>query len=153
MVRKTGPEGIPEDAVESMVDVHNFLNEGVWQEVLEWEKPYTDQVQVSPRLLQFTGRPQDMSPRAAFLQFLGKVYPSKFAGPAPFDRHDWTVLRMTPSGSWKKVRYVIDFYEAPDEGDKPVFSVDVRPAADSFENVLDRVKKSAGPVFEKAMGK
>lgn len=153
MVRKTGPAGIPEDAVESMVDVHNFLNEGVWREVLEWEKPHTDQVNVTPRLLKFTGRPEDLSPRAAFLQILGKVYPSRFAGPLPFDRHDWTVLRMTSSGNWQEVRYIIDFYEAPDEGDKPVFSVDVRPAADSFENVLDRLKRSAGPLYDKAMGR
>lgn len=153
MVRKTGPAGIPEDAVESMVDVHNFLNEGVWREVLEWEKPYTDRVNVMPRLLKFTGRPEDLSPRAAFLQLLGKVYPSRFAGPLPFDRHDWTVLRMTPSGNWQEVRYVIDFYEAPDDGEKPVFSVDVRPAADSLENVMDRLKRSAGPLYDKAMGK
>ena len=28
----------PEEHVETMVDIHNFLNEQAWQEVLKWEK-------------------------------------------------------------------------------------------------------------------
>jgi hypothetical protein len=28
----------PEEHVEVMVDIHNFLNEQAWQEVLKWEK-------------------------------------------------------------------------------------------------------------------
>jgi Cytochrome c/c1 heme lyase len=28
----------PEEHVETMVDIHNFLNERAWQEVLKWEK-------------------------------------------------------------------------------------------------------------------
>lgn len=28
----------PEEHVETMVDIHNFLNEEAWQEVLKWEK-------------------------------------------------------------------------------------------------------------------
>jgi cytochrome c heme-lyase len=36
MLRK-GNTDIPVDAVESMVAVHNFLNEGAWSEICEWE--------------------------------------------------------------------------------------------------------------------
>lgn len=155
MVRKSGRDGIDEDAVESMVDVHNYLNEGVWQEVLEWEKPYTSQSETTPRLLKFQGRPGDISPRARMLQMLGWVYPSKFGVPPPFDRHDWTVLRAAPDkkGDWQQIRYVIDFYEIPDENDEvPVFTVDVRPAADSLSSIYDRARKAWGPLFEKALG-
>jgi hypothetical protein len=28
----------PEEHIETMVDIHNFLNERAWQEVLKWEK-------------------------------------------------------------------------------------------------------------------
>lgn len=28
----------PEEHVETMVEIHNFLNEQAWQEVLKWEK-------------------------------------------------------------------------------------------------------------------
>lgn len=28
----------PEDSVEMMVDIHNFLNEEAWQEVMKWER-------------------------------------------------------------------------------------------------------------------
>ena len=61
MIRKgkidpnTGEE-IPEDAVESMVNVHNFLNEGCWQEILDWEKPYTEKSKIEPKLLKFKER-------------------------------------------------------------------------------------------------
>lgn len=152
MLRKGGGK-IPEDAVESMVDVHNFLNEGTWQEILQWEEPYTKVSQMSPRLLRFTGRPNDMSPRAQLFQFLGKIYPSKYGHPPPFDRHDWTVLRGTKEGEWQEVRYVIDYYAGPDEGDKPTFILDVRPALDSVSSAIDRFDRIAGGVWKKAMGR
>lgn len=37
MLRK-GYTDTPADAVESMVAVHNFLNEGAWNEIEEWER-------------------------------------------------------------------------------------------------------------------
>lgn len=37
MLRK-GYTDTPADAVESMVAVHNFLNEGAWEEIVEWEQ-------------------------------------------------------------------------------------------------------------------
>jgi len=38
------------------------------------------------------------------------------------------------------VRYVIDYYSAPPEPDgSPVFSLDVRPALDSFGSLKDRI--------------
>lgn len=164
MIRKDKRDNVQSDidetAVEGMVDVHNFLNDGVWKEVLEWEKPYSDATHIQPRLLKFQGRPGELSPRARFLQFMGAIYPSRFGMPPPFDRHDWTVLRAVSkadpnddrsanSGSsessnpvkWKQVRYVIDFYEIPnaEDGDS-VFTVDVRPALDSVGSAIDRLR-------------
>ncbi len=54
----------------------------------------------------------------------------------PFDRHDWIVDRCG-----KEVRYIIDYYDVGDpdaykQGD--FVHMDVRPAFDSFEAVLDR---------------
>ncbi|EPS43254.1 hypothetical protein H072_2741 [Dactylellina haptotyla CBS 200.50] len=40
MLRK-GYDGTPEDAIESMVDVHNFLNEGAWSEIMAWERQFS----------------------------------------------------------------------------------------------------------------
>lgn len=152
MLRKGGGE-IPEDAVESMVDVHNFLNEGAWDEILKWEAPYTKETQTEPRLLKFTGRPNDLSPRATMIQLLGKVYPPKFATPLPFDRHDWTVLRSDGHGDWKKVRYVIDYYSSEDdEHGNPAFVLDVRPALDSVSGAVDRFNYWSGSPIHKALG-
>lgn len=81
MLRKGGGE-IPEDAVESMVDVHNFLNEGAWDEILKWEALIL-KTPKSTSPSQVYGRPNDMTPRAAILQLLGMVYPSKYAIPVP----------------------------------------------------------------------
>ena len=103
MLRK-GYDDTPQDAVESMVAVHNFLNEGAWAEIVEWERRFSrglsygwqacrngeqgsmtgvgmiaDEKDVPrPRLLRFQGRPNDMTPKAKILQALGQVYPSKF---------------------------------------------------------------------------
>ncbi|KAF8074737.1 cytochrome c/c1 heme-lyase [Lyophyllum atratum] len=125
----------PEEHVETMVDIHNFLNERAWMEVLKWEKrQYThDDIQ----LARFKGRPGEMSPKARFWMFAGWLLPSRFNSDAPFDRHDW-VVRRPQTG--EEVRYVIDYYSAPPEPDgSPVFSLDVRPALDSFGSVKERI--------------
>ncbi|ONH69572.1 Cytochrome c heme lyase [Cyberlindnera fabianii] len=153
MVRKGKAEDIPEDAVESMVDVHNFLNEGAWQEILEWEKPYVEQYGKMPRLEQFTGRPHDLSPRARMYLFLSKFFPETFNTEPPFDRHDWYVLRPTAENQWNKVRYVIDYYGGPDDHHgMPTFFLDVRPALDNPTNAKDRFVHWAKPMWDKAMG-
>jgi cytochrome c heme-lyase len=41
MLRK-GYTDTPADAVESMVEVHNFLNEGAWEEIVTWEDIFRD---------------------------------------------------------------------------------------------------------------
>lgn len=92
-------------AVESMVAVHNFLNEGAWGEIVDWERRFGKGLsrgwtvskrgeenapielrrleaqeggQQQPTLVRFQGRPKEMTPKAAVLQVLGKIYPSKF---------------------------------------------------------------------------
>lgn len=66
----------PEDSVEVMVAIHNFLNERAWDEVMKWEKrlPGGDQSQ----LARFQGRPGELSPKARFHLWAGKLFPSKF---------------------------------------------------------------------------
>lgn len=105
MLRK-GYEDTPEDAVESMVAVHNFLNEGAWHEIESWEARFAGGLKdgweacrrgkegwgemvmdgswkprqgTSPKLLRLMGRPNDMTPKARFHQFLAWIYPGKFA--------------------------------------------------------------------------
>ena len=41
MLRK-GYTDTPQDAVESMVAVHNFLNEGAWSEIVGWERIFSN---------------------------------------------------------------------------------------------------------------
>lgn len=90
-------------AVEGMVSVHNFLNEGAWQEILGWEQRFArgllkgwqickrgeghvqeelnkhwDGVDTEPSLVRFQGRPKELTPKAHMMQVLGWIYPSKF---------------------------------------------------------------------------
>ncbi|THH30724.1 hypothetical protein EUX98_g3459 [Antrodiella citrinella] len=110
----------PEEHVETMVQIHNFLNEQAWLEILKWEKkvnPAED-----PQLARFKGRPGEISPKARFWLFAGWLLPSRFNSEPPFDRHDWIVKR---GQTGEEVRYVIDYYSAPPEPDgSPVFSLD-----------------------------
>lgn len=93
-------------AVESMVSVHNFLNEGAWAEIVEWERRFSgglkkgweacrggeegsmaganleaganvDEVS-QPKLLRFMGRPKEMTPKAAMIQVMGYIYPAAY---------------------------------------------------------------------------
>lgn len=165
-------------AVESMVSVHNFLNEGAWAEIVEWERRFSgglsrgwemckrgeqgsmaganlealaNQDEVSqPKLIRFQGRPKDMTPKAALIQLVGKVYPG-FATEPPFDRHDWFVQRES-NGQKSEVRYVIDYYSGPDEPTgEPVFYLDVRPAVTPTAAV-ERMMRWGGDVWYRASG-
>lgn len=135
----------PEEHVEMMVMVHNFLNERAWQEVLDWEREMgVDPAEIA--LARFQGRPGTLSPKARLFSWAAMVAPSKFNSEPPFDRHDWVVRRSggSPSEPGKEVRYVIDYYSAPDDPDtaEPVFHLDVRPALDSFEAAQARVRRT-----------
>ncbi|TFY59458.1 hypothetical protein EVG20_g7788 [Dentipellis fragilis] len=126
----------PEEHVETMVQIHNFLNEMAWDEVRRWE------AEVNPseplQLVRFKGRPGELSPKARFWLFAGWLLPSRFNTEPPFDRHDWIVRRPSTN---EEVRYVIDYYSAPPLADgSPVFSLDVRPALDSPSNIAMRIR-------------
>ena len=197
MLRK-GYTETPEDAVESMVAVHNFLNEGAWAEIVEWERRFgrglwrgwqecrrgedpepilqqqqptplssspsspspsansqylNSDVDITPRLIHFTGRPDTRTPKATILQYLAWLAPSRFGADAPFDRHDWFVQRTLPNGRTAEVRYVIDYYSAPPEPTgEPVFYLDVRPAVDTPSAAAARVMRWGGDVWWRASG-
>lgn len=167
LIRK-GHDQTPEDAVEAMVAVHNFLNEGAWGEIRTWEHRWSEGLweglkasftgeatgqekgsdpEGEPRLLRFEGRSQDVTPKSQILQFVGKVFPKR-ATPPPFDRHDWFVKRK--DGEVR--RYVIDYYSGGLEHGLPVFFLDVRPAIDSPGQLLERVGMWGGGVWRKASG-
>ncbi|KAI8646758.1 cytochrome c/c1 heme-lyase [Parasitella parasitica] len=133
-LRRKGWE-TPEEEIETMVDIHNFLNEEAWQEVLQWESKYNDCAE-DPYLSKFQGRPRELTPKARWHSFFGS--------PKPFDRHDWYISRCGQSR-----RYVIDYYEAPEEiPGVPVFNLDVRPALDDVESVMVRFKEAAKVKWE-----
>ncbi|PGH13711.1 hypothetical protein AJ80_06216 [Polytolypa hystricis UAMH7299] len=180
MLRK-GYIDTPQDAVESMVAVHNFLNEGAWAEIVQWEHTFSRGLKngwdkcrrgsenlalelekeeergvipedQEPRLIRFMGRPQERTPKASVLQALAWLYPAKFGTAPPFDRHDWYVMRHTPSGP-KEVRYVIDYYSgAPEPTGEPVFYLDIRPAVDTPSAAVERLLKWGGDVWWRASG-
>ncbi|CAI4213372.1 unnamed protein product [Parascedosporium putredinis] len=161
-------------AVEEMVAVHNFLNEGAWAEVVGWEQRFAhglvkgwqtckrgeengpeqiakikEAYETEPTLIRFQGRPKEMTPKAAFWQLLGRVYPSKTE--PPFDRHDWYVARNV-NGQPKEVRYVIDYYTGPPEPTgEPVFYLDVRPAL-TPTGAAERLIRWSSDVWWRASG-
>ncbi|KAI0788851.1 cytochrome c/c1 heme-lyase [Abortiporus biennis] len=133
----------PEEHVEMMVQIHNFLNEQAWLEILKWEKK--ENPAQDPLLTRFKGRPGELSPKARFWLFAGWLLPSRFNTEPPFDRHDWIVKRPNTG---EEVRYVIDYYSAPPEPDgSPVFSLDVRPALDSVGSIKQRISAATEDVW------
>lgn len=93
-LRRKGWE-TPEEHIETMVDIHNFLNEEAWNEVLKWESKYkwyssppflyekkkkksTDsffsfdsECAEDPYLSKFQGRPQEPTPKARLFSLFG----------------------------------------------------------------------------------
>ncbi|KZP01422.1 cytochrome c heme lyase [Calocera viscosa TUFC12733] len=131
----------PEESVESMVEIHNFLNEAAWGEVLKWEARNPTAELDKIELSRFMGKPGQLSPKARVHLLAAYFFPSRFSAEPPFDRHDWVVRRPW---SGEEVRYVIDYYSAPPEPDgSPVFSLDVRPALDSVGSIKERIVVAA----------
>ena len=133
-----------EEDMESVVALHNNMNEKTWAKVVEWERQ-TYGEETSPKLLKFCGRPHDLAPKAALKHYL-------LGHPLPYDRHDWTVLRDDGT----TVRYVIDYYydetranlsedsampKLHDRSATPSLLVDVRPALDGPGNFFARAVK------------
>lgn len=115
--------------MENIIKIHNANNESAWQEILKWEALHFKECS-SPKLLSFRGKAKEYSPRARIRSWMGYEL--------PFDRHDWIVDRCG-----RDVRYIIDYYDIGDEDaykrGEFVF-LDVRPAMDSFQAVLDRAR-------------
>ena len=140
LARKNKLEGAREEDMETVVAIHNNMNELTWLQVLAWEALHDLSKRnqgEEPKLLRFMGRPTELSPKAQLKMLFGHT--------KPFDRHDWIVDR-----GGKEVRYIIDYYHdesavAIDEKPKHLkdtssmksILVDVRPALDSLESVYD----------------
>lgn len=136
----------PEQHIDTMVDIHNFLNEQAWEQVLQWERTRDPEQAQNLELARFQGKPGQLSPKARLFLLAGKVFPSRFNTEPPFDRHDWIVRRPRTG---EQVRYVIDYYSAPPEPDgSPVFSLDVRPALDSFDSIKQRISVATSEAWQ-----
>ena len=145
-ISRKGYDGHPDD-VPAMVAVHNWLNEGCWQQILRWEKkhfPYDSSTLLTdgwdndePYLVKFKGRPGNPTPKSYILQMTGQ-------SPKAFDHHEWFI--STVEGGMR--RYVIDYYAV----DELTFSVDARPALDDFASIRARAFEFAEKMKEKFAG-
>ncbi len=141
---KLSEENEEEEMMETVVALHNDMNEKSWKKVLQWEAVVADKdedaIAKETKLLKFQGRPSDLSPKAWFKHYL-------LGHPLPFDRHDWVVLR--PDGS--TVRYILDYYYNEPDSDNSngnasssspsssqTLLVDVRPALDGITPLWHR---------------
>ena len=110
------------EAMDSVVYVHNFVNEATWRKIKKWEEAAGCK---EPSLRRFVGRSEEPSP-------LGRIRGLGLG--QPFDRHDWYVDRCGK----ETVRYVIDYFDAPSEDGLDVV-VHARPAIDSFGGLRERL--------------
>jgi cytochrome c heme-lyase len=129
-----------EEAMDSVVFVHNKVNEDSWDQVMQWEALYAHQCK-EPSLQRFVGKSEEMSIKARVYDFFNREG-------VLFDRHDWFVDRC----GIKSVRYIIDYYDTSNtslsDGAFDV-KIDVRPAPDSAQAVWDRIRKPVIDLFKK----
>lgn len=116
--------------MQTVVPIHNHVNELAWRNILNWERAYLDECEAKCggiSLTSFKGDLKKLTPRAWFkLAVLGQE--------KPFDRHDWLVDRCGI-----EVPYVIDFY-----GTNAGVYVDARPKVNSWEGLKLRVNRAFG---------
>lgn len=120
--------------METVVPIHNAVNERAWYHILKWEEGQGAEKCGGVQLSSFKGDSKKLTPKARWKLMLGYQ--------KPFDRHDWTISRCG-----KEVDYVIDFYAgkpSPLNPNMASFYLDVRPKLNSFEGVKMRVFKFFG---------
>ncbi|KAG1749049.1 cytochrome c/c1 heme-lyase [Suillus paluster] len=127
MARKNHNPHAPD--MKTIIPIHNAVNERAWSELMKWESGRGGEKCGGVKLVNFKGRPNDLTPKARLMTLLGYS--------APFDRHDWVVDRCGT-----QIRYVIDFYTGRGAGspssNNVSFYLDVRPALDNWEGVKMR---------------
>ena len=144
--RKGKADGVVETDVNTVILIHNEMNERTWKQLLSWEALHSSEHQPGePALRHFMGNPYKLSPKARMKSWIGFGF--------PFDRHDWYVDR-----GGKERHYIIDYYfnsngEAvapPNDSSTPFFDkeakmtrqiyVDVRPAIEDVTSLFDRLR-------------
>ena len=132
-MKRKGHAPTAED-MQTIVPIHNAVNERAWSAIQRWEGAYTKHCG-GPKLISFSGDSKKLTPRARWRSLVGYE--------APFDRHDWVVDRCG-----KRVEYVIDFYSGKQDGMLagmgPSFHLDVRPKLNSAEGVKTRLWRVVG---------
>jgi len=68
----------PEEHVETMVQIHNFLNEEAWKQVVEWEHRRDPADATNLELAKFQGKPGQISPKARMYLLAGWFFPERF---------------------------------------------------------------------------
>ncbi|ANB13434.1 cytochrome c1 heme lyase CYT2 [Sugiyamaella lignohabitans] len=120
--------------METIIPIHNAVNERAWMEILKWEEGQGSEACGGPQLVRFEGDASKLTPTARWNMMFGIA--------KPFDRHDWMIDRCGT-----KVEYVIDFYTGkpnPLIPEMPSFYLDVRPKLNSVEGVRMRIAKFFG---------
>ena len=144
--RKGKADGVVETDVNTVILIHNEMNERTWKQLLSWESVHSGEHQPGePALRHFMGNPYKLSPKARMKSWVGFGF--------PFDRHDWYVDR-----GGQERHYIIDYYfnsngeavAAPTDSSTPSFDkeakmtrqiyVDVRPAVEDFTSLIDRIR-------------
>ena len=83
--------------MESVVHVHNGVNEDSWRQVLEWEHMFHRSTCAKPTLQRFVGKSEEPSLKSRFVKFTHN-------NESLFYRHDWFVDRC----GVESARYIID---------------------------------------------
>lgn len=67
-MRKQKVDGATEDDMNTVVAIHNNMNENTWRQVLAWESLHpAASPDKAPKLLRFLGRPDELSPKARYI--------------------------------------------------------------------------------------
>ncbi|KAK1823772.1 holocytochrome c synthase [Friedmanniomyces endolithicus] len=181
MLRK-GYTDTPAEHVESMVAVHNFLNEGAWEEIREWERRFGKGLgrgweickhgeEGAARLAALESLRRERSGAGTvddepkLLRFMGRPNDTTpkarmlgfMAWLYPSEFHDNPPFDRhdwyVQRQQGKEVRYVIDYYSGPPEPTgEPVFYLDVRPAIDGPTAAVERAMRWGGDVWWRASG-
>jgi len=107
--------------------VHAMVTSSTWDAIMEYEELHSSSCE-SPKLARFHGMDGIYSVKAKLRHYLLRQ-------PWPYDRHDWVVNRCG-----EEVRYIIDYYSYPCEGDEEMYTIDARPAPSNLGNIFDRVR-------------
>jgi cytochrome c heme-lyase len=98
LINKRKDTSVNPETVNTIIPIHNAVNERVWEEILKWEgvdRGQGDRESGGRKLIDFKGKSKELSPRARWRSWIGWVFLREMRGDGRICRDLFVIMGCT----------------------------------------------------------